>query len=97
MSTLLPDIERYLQQTGMSPSRFGYKAARNSRLVERLRDGRRVWPETEQQVVAFMAANPAGATASPAIASAVKRNSPIARKLRRMVNRAGAAPTPERI
>lgn len=64
MSTLLSDIERFLAETGMGEYRFGYLAARNGRLVERLRVGTtekrgkpvRVWPETEQQIRAFMAA-----------------------------------------
>lgn len=62
MSTkLLSDIEDFLAETGMSASRFGFNAVRNSRLVERLRDGRtpkgkpvRVWPETETEIRAYM-------------------------------------------
>lgn len=54
-STLLPEIETFLTETGMGAFRFGIKAANNGRLVERLRDGRRVWPETEEQVRAYIA------------------------------------------
>lgn len=59
--TLLSDIDKFLAETGMSEYRFGLLAAKNGRLVERLRaqstpKGRpaRVWPETEAQVRAFM-------------------------------------------
>lgn len=63
-NTLLSDIERFLADTGMGEHRFGYLAARNGRLLERLRSGTtakrgkpvRVWPETEQQIRDFMAA-----------------------------------------
>ena len=57
---LLSDIEDFLARTGISADRFGLLAAKNSRLVERLRAGRkggkaaRVWPETEIEIRAFM-------------------------------------------
>jgi hypothetical protein len=38
----------------MGDFRFGLLSSRNGRLLERLRAGRRVWPETEAQVRAFM-------------------------------------------
>lgn len=63
MSTnLLPDIEKFLRETGMGEYRFGLLAAKNGRLLERLRaprsNGRpaRVWPETEVEIRAFMRA-----------------------------------------
>jgi hypothetical protein len=46
---LLSDIE-----TGMGDFRLGWLSTRNGRLLERLRAGRRVWPETEAQIRAFM-------------------------------------------
>jgi hypothetical protein len=62
--TLLSDIEQFLAETGMGEYRFGLKAARNGRLLERLRQGttpergKPVWirPETERQIRDFMAA-----------------------------------------
>lgn len=57
---LLSDIEEFLRETGMGEYRFGLLAARNGRLVERLRTPRsngrpaRIWPETEVEVRAFM-------------------------------------------
>lgn len=54
-STLLSDIDKFLTETGMGDFRFGLLSSRNGRLMERLRAGRRVWPETEQQIRDFMA------------------------------------------
>ncbi len=54
---LLSEIDRFIAATGMSDFRFGISAVRNGRLVERLRAGRRVWPETEAQVRAFIIAH----------------------------------------
>ncbi len=51
---LLSDIDEFLRETGMGDFRFGLLSTRNGRLLERLRAGRRVWPETEAQVRAFM-------------------------------------------
>jgi hypothetical protein len=65
MSTkLLSEIDEFLRETGMTEYRFGFLAAKNGRLVERLRQGStpvkgkpvRVWPETVQQVRDFMKA-----------------------------------------
>lgn len=53
--TLIQEIKAFLSQTGMSAYRFGFLAARNGRLVERLERGGRVWPETEEAVRSFMA------------------------------------------
>lgn len=52
--TLLQDIEAFLSETGIGESYFGKKAAGNSELVARLREGRRVWPETESKVRSFL-------------------------------------------
>lgn len=53
-SSLIQDIDAFLAETGMGPSYFGKRAARNSEIVARLRAGRRVWPETENQIRAFI-------------------------------------------
>lgn len=52
---LLKDIEDFLSRTGMGETYFGKRAARNSELVARLRNGGRVWPETEKAVRSFIA------------------------------------------
>lgn len=51
---LLSDIDAFLAETGMSAGYFGWRAAKNWRLVERLRAGRRIWPETEAEIRAYM-------------------------------------------
>lgn len=75
--TLLTEIEAFLVETGMGEYRFGLKAARNGRLVERLRQGttpekgKPVWvrPETERQVRDFMAVERSKARDNPAKAA----------------------------
>lgn len=61
-TTLISEIDAFLDETGMGAYRFGLKAANNGRLVERLRAGSTprgkpvlVRPETERQVRDFMA------------------------------------------
>lgn len=62
MHNLLTDIEAFLTETGMGHFRFGLLAAKNGRLVERLRAGQTekgkpvlIRPETEHRVRDFMA------------------------------------------
>lgn len=54
-SDLLSEIDRFLIVENIGEHRFGILAAKNGRLVERLRSGGRIWPETAEQVRAFMA------------------------------------------
>lgn len=51
---LLAEIDAFLSDSGMSESYFGKRAARNSELVDRLRKGGRVWPETEAKIRSFI-------------------------------------------
>lgn len=51
---LLSDIDAFLSETGMGEYRFGLLAVRNGRLMERLRSGGRIWPETEAEIRAYM-------------------------------------------
>lgn len=53
--SLIEEIETFLRESGMGASYFGKLATGNSELVTRLKLGRRVWPETEQKVRAFIA------------------------------------------
>ncbi len=63
MDQLLVDIEAFLERNPqISPTRFGDEAMRDRHLVRQLRDGRRLWPETEAKVRDFMA----GYSAAPA-------------------------------
>lgn len=52
---LLSEIEEFLLSEGIGPHRFGILAADNGRLVERLREGGRVWPDTEAKVRKYIA------------------------------------------
>ncbi|PJN94412.1 hypothetical protein CNY89_14670 [Amaricoccus sp. HAR-UPW-R2A-40] len=51
---LITEIDEFLAETGLSGYRFGLLAAKNGRLVDRLKGGGRVWPETEAQVLGFI-------------------------------------------
>lgn len=51
---LLSEIDKFLGETKMSEYQFGISAVSNGRLVERLRAGGRVWPETEAKVLSFI-------------------------------------------
>ncbi|ENN89965.1 hypothetical protein [Bartonella bovis] len=53
-STLIKDIELFLADNKMSPYTFGFKSIKNGRLVSRLRQGGRIWPETEMRIRTFM-------------------------------------------
>lgn len=54
---LVGEIDAFLKRTGMGPSYFGKKAVGNSEVVDRLKTGRRVWPETEKKLRQFIAEN----------------------------------------
>ena len=55
-NTFQSEIEGFLTETGMHPYRFGILAAKNGRLVERVRTGGRFLSDTEAKVREFMAA-----------------------------------------
>lgn len=52
--TLIHEIREFLAETGLSAYRFGFKAARNGRLVERLEAGNPILNTTEQRVREFI-------------------------------------------
>jgi len=57
MSTdLIREIDAFLAEFGISEYHFGFLAAKNGRLVERLRANGRIWPDTEKNVRDFIAA-----------------------------------------
>lgn len=60
-SDLLSEIDEFLASERIGPHRFGILAANNGRLVERLRAGGRIWPETEEQIRSFIASRRSGA------------------------------------
>lgn len=55
MSNIAQDIEAFLGAHGMKATRFGVLALNDRHLVRQLRNGRRLWPETEAKVRRFMA------------------------------------------
>lgn len=59
-STILSEIEAFVQAQGMAESTFGRKALGDWRLIPELRGDngrrpRRLWPETEKAIRHFMA------------------------------------------
>lgn len=50
----LTEVEAFLATSEMSESYFGKVASGNSELVKRVREGKRIWPETIDKVRAFM-------------------------------------------
>lgn len=63
---LLSEIDAFLATENIGEHRFGILAANNGRLVERLRSGRRVWPDTEERVRAFIKDRRRRAVSEPA-------------------------------
>lgn len=55
MSDLLPKIEAFLEANKMSPTAFGKASVGDPCFVGDLRRGRRVWPDTADKVLAFIA------------------------------------------
>lgn len=53
---LLSEIDSYLAEAKFGEHRFGILAVSNGRLVERLRSGGRIWPDTEERVRSFIRA-----------------------------------------
>lgn len=60
MKDLERRIERYLQASGATPTRFGRDCARDPRLVHDLRRGREVGPRLTARILAFLAQRSAG-------------------------------------
>ncbi|PNU03952.1 hypothetical protein A8V01_04845 [Novosphingobium guangzhouense] len=51
---LITEVEAFLKSTAMADSAFGRQAVNDWKFVRDLRNGRRVWPETEAKVRNFM-------------------------------------------
>ena len=49
-TNILQEIETFQERFGLSDHRVGIVLAKNGRLVERLRSGSRIWPDTEENV-----------------------------------------------
>ncbi len=55
MSTLLIEIEAFIETHDLAVTKFGQDALGDRHFVRQLRHGRRIWPETEAKVRRFMA------------------------------------------
>lgn len=55
MERLISDIESFISRNSIPVTRFGHLALGDKHFVKQLRNGRRVWPETEARVRSFMA------------------------------------------
>ncbi|MBD8638251.1 MULTISPECIES: hypothetical protein [unclassified Sphingomonas] len=53
--SLLDAIDEFVVLHGMSPITFGRLAMKDPHFVRDIRGGRRVWPETDAKIRAFMA------------------------------------------
>jgi tRNA-dihydrouridine synthase len=60
--TLRRHIDRFLKRTGCAPTTLGRQAMGDPSFVAELRDGRRVWPDTEKKVRAWIREYEARAT-----------------------------------
>lgn len=60
--TILAEIEAFLADTDMTPTRFGRQSVNNAVLVRRLRNGCEVTPGTAERIRAFIAAERANPT-----------------------------------
>ncbi len=47
---LFSEIAVFQMETGLSDHRIGMLLASNGKLIERLRAGRRIWPDTEERI-----------------------------------------------
>ncbi len=52
---IIREIDSFLKAHQIAESYFGRKAANDWKLVRQLRAGRRLWPDTEARIRAFMA------------------------------------------
>lgn len=56
-TSLMTEIERAAVALNVAPSTIGARAGQGGKFYARLQDGKRVWPETELKVRAWIAAN----------------------------------------
>lgn len=54
-TSFIETVEAFLERADMAPVTFGREAMNDPHFVRDLRNGRRLWPETEAKVRAFMA------------------------------------------
>lgn len=52
---IIADIDAFLKAHDMAASTFGREAVKDWKFVKELKQGRRLWPETEAKIRRFMA------------------------------------------
>lgn len=55
---LIKEIETYCREANLAITTFGRKATNDGKFVNRIRNGGRCWPETEEKVRRYIANNP---------------------------------------
>lgn len=55
MAQLLTEIDSFCERHDLPPTRFGLLALNDKAFVAQIKNGRRLWPETEAKVRKFMA------------------------------------------
>ena len=73
---LLEDIEAFLEANPISATALGNLALGDRHFVRQLRMGRRVWPETEKKVRAFMTGFPDQFAPEVVVTANVEQSSP---------------------
>lgn len=68
-NSLIDEIDSFVADAGMSPITFGRKALGDPHFVSQLRNGRRLWPETEAKVRRFIAEYQSSTNDSPKAAA----------------------------
>lgn len=53
-TTLIAEIEQTAARLGLEPSTVGRMAGQGGHFYKRLKDGKRVWPDTEAKVREFL-------------------------------------------
>lgn len=54
--SIIREVEGFIAKTGMAESTLGRKALNDGKAIARLREGKRMWPETIEKLRAFIAA-----------------------------------------
>ena len=55
MAELLTEIDTFCERHDIPPTRFGLLALNDKAFVAQVKQGRRLWPETEAKIRKFMA------------------------------------------
>lgn len=66
LDPILPEVARFIAETGMTKTAFGVSASKDPALVFELEKGRELRRSTRQRIRNFMAAHIAASTPEPA-------------------------------